>query len=119
MATISNIFLAQFDVFREDKQRFCWATVVEVDSNGPEMRICFRFPKTRDDHREWLDFGSPKICPYKSKVLSDVKRSDKPTPGMKQEVVAKPKTALDPSEKLNFVVGGTFCFHLNFCLVIV
>jgi hypothetical protein len=41
------------------------------------MKICFRFTKTKDNHIEWFEFGSPYICPFRSKVLR-VERKKKP-----------------------------------------
>ncbi len=86
--------LAQFDVFRVDKQRFCSAKVLEVDCSGSTMKICFRFPKTKGGHQEWLDFGSPYICPFKSKVA--VKTAEEPVSDV----------ALDPIDEASFSVGG-------------
>jgi hypothetical protein len=60
---------ALFDVFRMDKKRFFFARVLNVDFDGPVKRICFRFTKTKDNHIEWFDFGSPYICPFRSKVV--------------------------------------------------
>lgn len=58
------------------------------------MKICFRFPKTKDDHHEWLDFGSPYICPFKSKVA--VKTAEVPISDV----------ALNPLDEASFSVGG-------------
>ena len=68
---------ARFDVFRMDKKRFYFAKVQDVDCNGPVKKICFRFTKAKDNHVEWLDFGSPLICPFRSKVVR-VERKKKP-----------------------------------------
>lgn len=40
-----------------------------MDFSGPVKKICFRFTKTKDNHVEWFEFGSPYICPFRSKVL--------------------------------------------------
>lgn len=95
-----TFLLAQFDVFREDKRRFCWATVVEIDCSGSVMRICFRFPKTKDNHREWLDFGSPHICQFKSKVT---KKQEKYPKAPKEYVTP---VVSDPMDEASFFIGG-------------
>jgi hypothetical protein len=66
---------APFDVYRIDKQRYCWALVEDVDLTGPLKRICFRFTKTKDNHIEWIEFGSPRICRYRSKVVRKVSKA--------------------------------------------
>ena len=63
--------LALFDVYREDKQRHHWAVVEDVDFSEHIKRICFRFNKSDDNHVEWIDFGSPRICTYKSRTIKD------------------------------------------------
>lgn len=62
------------------------------------MRICFRFPKTKDNHREWLDFGSPRICSFKSQVLRKQPKE------VKEDVAV---VILDPSDETSFSIGGT------------
>jgi hypothetical protein len=42
--------------------------VKEVDFTGPVKRILFHFSKTHEKFDEWIDFGSPSICPFDSKV---------------------------------------------------
>jgi hypothetical protein len=114
------IVLAQFDVFREDKRRFCWATVVEVDCSGSVMRICFRFPKTKDNYIEWLEFGSPRICPFKSKVHKKGRRDPKVDDKSKviKNDLKNPKedvsfVASNPMVEASFSVGGKSQSHLT------
>jgi hypothetical protein len=59
---------ASFDVYREDKRRYCWGVVEDVDFSEQAKRIYFRFKKSKDNHVEWIDFGSPRICTFKSKT---------------------------------------------------
>ena len=61
------------------------------------MRICFRFPKTKDNHREWLDFGSPRICPHKSKVIKKERKDPKENASF---------IASDPMDEASFYFGG-------------
>ena len=86
-------------MFREDKQRFCWATVVEVDRCQLPIRICFRFPRIKDDYIEWLDFGSPHICTFKSKVNG----KDRNRKELKQDVNV---VASNPIDGAGFSIDG-------------
>jgi hypothetical protein len=74
------------------------------------MRVCFRFPKTKDNHREWLDFGSPYICPFKSKVYKQARKE--PTEDIEQKIPKQDNihVASDPMDEASFFIGGkSYC----------
>jgi hypothetical protein len=102
---------AQFDVYRKDKKKFCWAVVTDVDFVSPVKRVCFRFTKTKDNHIEWIEFGSPYICLYKSKVI---KKELKPTKA-DSRIVAPTIPAQVPSDlekEESFFIGGKFFVYI-------
>jgi hypothetical protein len=98
-------FSAHFDVYRVDKKRFYWAAVVEVDFKGVVGTICFRFPKTKDSHIEWLEFGSPHICSYKSKVIRKEKKEINDIAGRDKSATST-QLEFEPIDAGSFVVGG-------------
>jgi hypothetical protein len=71
------LFEASFDVYREDKRRYYWAVVEDVDFTEQAKRIYFRFKKSKDNHVEWIEFGSPRICTHKSKTAKKDPKQDR------------------------------------------
>jgi hypothetical protein len=104
----SLLSLAQFDVYREDKRKFCWAVVTEVDFSSPLKRICFRFSKTKDNHVEWVEFGSPHICRYKSKVM---RKELKLATADSRNATIPTHVSSDPANEASFFVGGKSFFQ--------
>ena len=79
---------ASFDVYREDKRRYCWGVVEDVDFSEQAKRIYFRFKKSKDNHVEWIDFGSPRIFIHKSKTAKKPKMQRKEHDGATLESAA-------------------------------
>ena len=52
----------------------------DVDFTEQVKRIYFRFKKSKDNHVEWIDFGSNRICSFKSKTARKVPKTQKAEP---------------------------------------
>lgn len=91
---ISQKFTARFDVKREAKGRFYSAIVKSVQFDESDKKILFHYSKSNDKYDEWIEFGSPRICAFKSKVPMEMEKKKAMKESRKLAKLTKTQEAL-------------------------
>jgi len=104
--------IARFDVFRQGKEakpRYYSALVKELDSTGSVLKILFHYTKTNVKYDEWIEFGSPRICAYNSKVpFQEKKARKKRLKDLEEALGVPPGATVDPTSRTDPSGDSTF-----------